>query len=267
MRPPRSSLKASFAALAAGLSCLATACRADEAVVADGAADRPELGLMGTVPIYWGESGDFGDLLADGQDAHWARARLEADYRLRPLDTLDEPNLAGISLLMLAQPRALSPAENVALDAWVRGGGKLLLFADPMLTGESRFAIGDRRRPQDVILLSPILDHWGLALAFDDDRPAGYALVRTAGTTIPVNLPGSLDVRDGEADCAILVAEVLAECRIGRGSALVLADAALLDLHEPHPGAGAALDWLARRAFAVNGETAGTRLPVSKSAQ
>jgi hypothetical protein len=267
MRPPRSSHKACFAALAASLPCLATACHADEAVVADGGSDRPELGLMGTIPIYWGEAGDFGELVAGGQDAHWARTRLEADYRLSPLDTLDEASLAGIDFLMLAQPRALSPAENVALDAWVRGGGKLLLFADPMLTGESRFAIGDRRRPQDVILLSPILDHWGLALAFDEDRPAGPVLIPAVGTPIPVNLPGSLEVGDGEAACALLAANVLAECRIDRGSALVLADAALLDLHGPPPGAGEALDWLTGRAFAMKGETTGQGLPIRKSDQ
>jgi hypothetical protein len=247
--------------------CLATACHADEPAPADKAADLPKLGLMGTIPIYWGEAGDFDELLAGGQDDHWARARLEADYRLSPIDTLDEASLAGIDLLMLAQPRALSPAENVALDAWVRGGGKLLLFADPMLTGESRFAIGDRRRPQDVILLSPILDHWGLALAFDEDRAAGARLVRSAGAAIPVNLPGSIDIGGGEADCAILAREVLAECRIGSGSALVLADAALLDLHEPHPGAAAALDWLAARAFARNGDRAGKAAPGLTTAQ
>lgn len=262
MRLLRSSLSAIFAG---GLLSLATACHADEPVPEQGR--LPELGLMGTIPIYWGEAGEFGEVLAGGENAHWARARLEAHYQLSPLDTLDESSLAGIDFLLLAQPRALSPAENVALDSWVRGGGRLLLFADPMLTGESRFAIGDRRRPQDVILLSPILDHWGLALAFDEDRPAGPTLVRAGGTAIPVNLPGSIDVGGGDAECAILAAEVLAECRIGRGSALVLADAALLDLHEPHPGAAAALDWLAVRAFIPSGDRAGKAITIPASAQ
>lgn len=247
--PLRSSLSAAFAA---GLLCLATACHADEA-------EPPELGLLGTIPIYWGEAGDFGEVLAGEGSNHWARAQLEADYRLRPLDALDEESLADLDYLMLAQPRALSPAENVALDKWVREGGRLLLFADPMLTGESRFAIGDRRRPQDVILLSPILTHWGLALAFDDERPVGYALLPTGGAPLPVNLPGSLSVRDGEGECAIRVADVLAECRIGKGRALVLADAALLDLHEAHPGAVAALGWLAQDAF---GDRAGSERSV-----
>lgn len=262
MRLLRSSLSA---LLSAGLLSLATACHADGPAPERQA--LPELGLMGTIPIYWGEAGHFGDVLAGGENPHWARARLEADYRLNPLDTLEQSSLKGIDLLLLAQPRALSPAENVALDGWVRGGGHLLLFADPMLTGESRFAIGDRRRPQDVILLSPILDHWGLALAFDEDRPAGPALVGAEGAAIPVNLPGSIEVGGGEADCAILVSEVLAECRIGQGSALVLADAALLDLHEPHPGAAAALDWLAARAFARSGDQAGQGLSSRASSQ
>lgn len=254
MQPLRSSLSAAFAAT---LICLATACQADEAAEIPAGHDAgatPELGLMGTIPIYWGETEDLGELLTDGGAPHWARAQLEADYRLRPLNTLDEASLAGLDSLMLVQPRALSSAENVALDNWVSGGGRLLLFADPMMTGESRFAIGDRRRPQDIVLLSPILDHWGLALAFDDARPFGYDIVTVGEAAIPVNLPGSLANSDGKAECAIAAGSVLAQCAVGDGRAIVLADAAMLDLHEPHPGAVSALDWLLDQSF---GETTG----------
>ena len=212
MRLLRCSLSA---VLAAGLLSLATACHADEAAPPE----LPELGLMGTIPIYWGEAEGFGELLNGAGSGHWARARLEAGYRLRPLDALGDEDLAGLDFLLLAQPRALSPAENVALDKWVRGGGRLLLFADPMLTGESRFAIGDRRRPQDVILLSPILGHWGLALEFDEDQAAGYALLPAAGASIPVNLPGAFALREGETECALAAANVLADCEIGSGRA------------------------------------------------
>ena len=95
--PPRFSLSG---ALAAGLLCLAGACNADEAA--------PELGLMGTIPIYWGESDGFGELLSGGGSGHWARARLETQYTLQPLDTLSEDSHAGLEYLMLAQPRPLS---------------------------------------------------------------------------------------------------------------------------------------------------------------
>ena len=246
MPRPRSSVSLT---VAAALLCLATACHADEAP----ATERTELGIMGTIPIYWGESGDFGEVLSGSGSAHWARAQLEKDFRLEPLDVLDAASLDDLDNLLLAQPRALSPAENVALDEWVRGGGHLLLFADPLLTGDSRFAIGDRRRPQDVILLSPILDHWGLTLKFDDEQEPGFTVVLAAGQPIPVNLPGTLTAHDGEGSCSLLAGDVAAWCSIERGKVVVLADAALLDLHSPHPAAAGALKRLVELSFDKTG--------------
>lgn len=252
MRLLRSSLSAAYSA---ALLCLATACHADEQPPGQTATELPELGLMGTIPIFWGETDNFSELLEGNGASHWARPLLEAHYRLRPLDELSEEALAGLDSLLLAQPRALSPAENVALDAWVRRGGRLLLFADPMMTGESRFALGDRRRPQDVILLSPILDHWGLALQFDADREPGYEAVQAGGAPIPVNLPGSLAA--GQDSACEVTAGLLARCVIGEGRAVVLADAALLDLHEPHPAAAPALEWLIAESLGESGISRG----------
>jgi hypothetical protein len=244
-------------ALAAALLGLASACHADEAPAAD-PGELPELGIMGTIPLYWGEAGDFGEVLAGQGSVHWARAQLEADYRLEPLDTLDADSLGDLDFLLLAQPRALSPAENVALDDWVRHGGRVLVFADPLMTGESRFAIGDRRRPQDVVLLSPILTHWGLSLAFDEDQPTPERMVPAQGATIPVNLPGVIEVADEDTDhCRIIAGDVLASCAIGSGRAVVLADAAVLDLHQPHPAAARALNWLIGVSFDQTGDGAG----------
>ena len=238
--PPRRGLER---ALAAALLILAGGCRAEQAAPARGPHPQSELGLMGTIPLYWGEEAAFGDALSGKATAHWARARLEARFVLRPLDALSEESLAGLDFLLLAQPRALSGPENVALDSWVRAGGRLLLFADPLLTGDSRFAIGDRRRPQDVILLSPILEHWGLRLEFDESRAEGLVL---AAGRIPVNLPGAFVPQAG---CTVEADGVLARCAIGRGRVLAVADAALLDLYQPHPAAPGALDWLLDESF------------------
>ena len=259
---PRQGLSA---ALAAALMGLPAGCHAEEPAPPP-ETEAPQLGLMGTIPIYWGEAEGFGGTLSGDGAAHWARTRIEANYRLEPLDMLDAASLAGLDYLLLAQPRPLTAAENVALDAWVRGGGKLLLFADPMLTGESRFAIGDRRRPQDVILLSPILRHWGIELGVDEGDEPGFKVVNTNGASIPVNLPGSITVTD-EADCAAIVSDVLARCHIGSGQVVVLADAAVLDLYEPHAGAGPALDWLLKESFARNGDGAGNSFAHSATSQ
>ncbi len=233
--------RSSSLALAAALLILVCGCR--DAAPAAIPEPRPDLGLMGTIPLYWGEQAAFGDALTGKATPHWARAQLETGYTLHPLDTLNEQSLAGLEFLLLAQPRALSGPENVALDAWVRQGGRLLLFADPLLTGESRFPIGDRRRPQDVVLLSPILAHWGLRLEFDEARHPGTTLV---DGRIPVNLPGTFV---GGGDCTVESGGLLARCTIGEGRVLAVADAALLDLYEPDPAAPAALDWLLDQGF------------------
>jgi hypothetical protein len=237
--------KATKLALAALAACLAVPACSQEPAAA------PSLGLMGTIPIYWGEAGGIDELIGGTAEPHWARAEIEASYALQPLDYLSAEALAPLDRLLLAQPRALSGEENVALDAWVRAGGQLLLFADPMMTGHSRFPLGDRRRPMDVTLLSPILKHWGLTMEFDEEQPLGVRAIEASETTLPVNLPGRFA---GGRACELSADRVLARCAIGEGSATILADAALLDLHEPDPLAASALRGLLGLAF---GETAG----------
>ena len=215
------------------------------------------LGLMGTIPIYWGEAPEFGDLIAGEATAHWARAELEREFALRPVAYLDRAALEGLEYLLLAQPRALSGEENVALDVWVRAGGQLLLFADPMMTGHSAFGLGDRRRPQDVVLLSPILNHWGLTLEFVADQPLGPRVAQDGELALPVNLPGRFRLEQGGEHCTLAAEAVVARCTIGRGRATVIADAALLDLHDPSPLAEPALERLAGAAFGTSGEIAG----------
>jgi len=208
-----------------------------------------DLAVMGTIPIYWGERGDMAELLAPEGPGHWARPVIEQSWRLRPLDYLSAEALAGYSRLLLAQPRGLTAEENVALDAWVRGGGRVLLFADPQMTGHSRFAIGDRRRPQDVALLSPILGHWGLELRFDEAQPEGREMRDGVPQPIPVELAGELVLRSAASNCALLGAGIAAECGLGEGIALVVADAAVFDGDAPGEGASGALEALLGRIY------------------
>jgi hypothetical protein len=204
------------------------------------------MGLFTSLPIWWGEADDMAARVTSPQDPHWVRTVLEEKRRVVLLDTLVAPT--GFADLMMAQPRPLEPQENIALDTWVRGGGHVLLFADPMLTLESRFALGDRRRPQDTVLLSPILAHWGLSLQFD---PAQLPETReNAGTGLPVHYPGTLAVQPGgDATCRIEQAGLIAECRIGKGRALIVADAALLEPAEQTAGQARTLRALMDRAF------------------
>ncbi|MBA4355260.1 MAG: ABC transporter [Novosphingobium sp.] len=185
------------------------------------------IGLFTSLPILWSEQADLRKVLAAPESAHWVKTEFERHGTVIALDTLLD--LARFDRLVVAQPRPLSPDENVALDRWVRAGGRLLLFADPMLTEESAFALGDRRRPQDVVLISPILGRWGLELRFDDQQPGG--LRESAGEAMPVNLSGQLASRAGGVDsrCTIGPQALIARCKVGKGRVLIVADAALLE--------------------------------------
>ncbi len=206
---------------------------ADAALPATSPGPRPTIGLLSTLPIYWPEGGALSALDPDAAPQPWVRTALAREGEVRPLDALDEGALDGIDLLVLAQPRMLTPAENVALDDWVRAGGDVLVFADPLLSGESAYPLGDPRRPQDVALLDPILARWGLDLL----PPPHDATVRRValgeGAILPVAAGGRLGLRPpaggGEADCALSLEALLAQCRIRRGHVVVLADATLLE--------------------------------------
>lgn len=205
------------------------------------------LGLFTSLPIMWSEQSDLRDVLAASEKPHWAKAVLERRGTVVALDTLLD--LARLDRLIMAQPRPLSPDENVALDRWVRDGGQVLLFADPMLTQESAFALGDRRRPQDVALLSPILGRWGLELRFDDRQPDG--LRENAGEGLPVNLAGELTPRAGGVDarCTIGPQALVARCHVGKGRAVIVADAALFDTDGGTVAQAARLDALLGETF------------------
>lgn len=214
------------------------------AACGQGAVPRPQgeevIGLYSSLPIAWNESKDIKGLLADDSAPHWALEVLRAQGRVIPLDTLANAQgglpLPENGVLVLAQPRPLTAQENVALDAWVRGGGRVLLFVDPMLTVHSRFGPGDPRRPQDIAMLSPILARWGLQLQFDDTQEAGERLeggipVNLAGRFKPLGKSGggSGQAGDAVAECRIEARGLRADCVSGKGRILALADAAVLE--------------------------------------
>ncbi|MEA1015692.1 Gldg family protein [Sphingosinicella sp. LY1275] len=193
---------------------------------------RPELMLMTALPIVWGEGGAFDP----SSRPALAYRMLEEEFRVRPLDLLDDKELARGGLLLLAQPRVLAPQELVALDAWIRRGGRALILTDPLLVWPSDLPLGDSRRPPPTSWLGPLLGHWGLRL----DRPsAGDLVVRdlASGRRLALAAPGSF-VRE-RGDCIVAPDRLTARCPLGRGAAWLVADADLLrDALWAGPGQG-----------------------------
>jgi len=193
---------------------------------------KPALLLMTGLPLVWGETGPF-DPNSRPVAAYLA---LKEEFDVRPLDYADTAGLGRARLLLIAQPRVLAPNELVAVDAWVRGGGRVLILIDPDLAWPSDLPFGDPRRPPPVSLLSPLLDHWGVTL-----EPAGAGLFIDSldedGVPRRLALDGPGRFRIARGGCRSFGRPYLAICTVGAGKALLVADADLLrdDLWVP-PG-------------------------------
>ncbi|AHE51904.1 Gldg family protein [Sphingomonas sanxanigenens] len=186
------------------------------------------LAILTALPIVWGE-GDVSDILGGhvrGADIH---PILQRAYAVQPIDRIDQVTLANQTLLLIAQPRALDPVELVALDDWVRGGGRALLLADPALAWPSRWPLGDRRRAPPTTLLDPLLTHWGLGIAAPADAHA-RAVRMIGGARLESQGVGRFTRKGG--GCTLAVEGLVADCRIGRGRALLVADADFLDARQ-----------------------------------
>lgn len=150
---------------------------------------------------------------------------LSERLRLHPLDAIDSPGLTHARRLILIQPRALSPSELVALDAWVRGGGRAVILADPLLHWHDPRPIADPARAPITSLLDPLLSHWGLVLASarPDDRTQRRFL--QSGALIQLLGAASFELTGQSPSCRLEEGGLIAQCRVGGGHALLIADA------------------------------------------
>lgn len=186
---------------AAGLGWLGQPYRDSRILGERAAEDRPVLALLTSLPLVFGESLS----LENGGSA--ALSRLEQRYRVQAIGVADEASLKGQILLLMAHPRAQPAEALVDLDRWVRSGGRLLLLADPRLDWPSERPLGDMLRPPPMFADTGLLDHWGLKLS-------------ESGLT-------------SRGSCAIADQGMIARCRIGRGSATVIADADFINVEQP----------------------------------
>ena len=177
----------------------AIAYRMAEARPARPLAERPPLARVTSLPLVFGEQFAIEAVGSPALD------RIEQRYRVEPIGVADAASLKGHQLLLMAHPRAQPAEVLVELDAWVRGGGRAVLLADPKLEWEGSRPLGDPLRPPPYFADTGLLGHWGLALDLGEQ---GRGHLR------------ALDRR-----CAIAQAGLVARCAIGRGRVTVIADA------------------------------------------
>jgi hypothetical protein len=188
------------------------------------ASERPTLLLLTSLPLMFGEGFSL------QQTGSSAVKALETRYRVVPISVADPADLGKGRLLLMAHPPAQPAEDLVALDQWVRGGGRVLLLADPMLEWPSERPVGDPLRPPPIFMDTGLLAHWGLRLDAPEER--GAVRKELGGFDVITASPGRLFGK-----CEISEDRMVARCTLGKGRATIVADADILDV--PHLGAGA----------------------------
>ena len=179
--------------------------------------ERPTLLLLTSLPLVFGEGFSLQEAGSPALKA------LQSRYRVVPISVADPPELARGRLLLMAHPSAQPAEDLVALDRWVRGGGRVLLLADPMLEWPSKRPLGDLLRPPPMFMDTGLLAHWGVRLDPPDKR--GPKPAKLAGIRVMTISPGRLSGR-----CSISSDRLVADCPVGRGRAIIIADADFLDV-------------------------------------
>lgn len=183
-------------------------------------AQRPELMLLTTLPIVFAER-----LTLDAPPSPALEA-LQSRYRVVPISVAAASELASRKLLLMAQPQAQPAEALVELDQWVRGGGRVLLLADPALEWPSERPPGDKLRAPAAFADTGLLGHWGLRLEPPEAR--GPKQLNIGALRVVTASPGSL-----AGTCSIERYGLVARCRVGKGQATVVADADFLNVEGP----------------------------------
>lgn len=187
---------------------------------------RGAVGMMSALPLYWAEDASPGRVVAGSGGK---RSPLVENLHARAVDHIDGASLRGLDTLILAQPRLLQPAELVALDDWIRRGGRAVIFADPLLVWPSDLPLGDPRRAPLTSLLDPLLLHWGLRLEPVAQGRDGVDRRMLSSGHVLMMAGASRFVPAGETSCMFAEDGLMALCRIGKGRVRLIADADLLD--------------------------------------
>jgi hypothetical protein len=185
------------------------------------AQDRPKLMLLTSQPLVFGE----GFSLQNGGSK--ALEALETRYIVVPIASANRRELSRSTLLLMAHPLAQTAEDLVDLDHWVRGGGRLLLLADPLLAWPSQRPFGDKMRPPISFADTGLLQHWGIRL--DAPEETGPVERKFGRQTIVAASPGTLVSRQ----CAVDSAGFVARCKVGKGRVTVVADADFLNVDGP----------------------------------
>ncbi|UZW53961.1 hypothetical protein NUH86_10440 [Sphingobium sp. JS3065] len=178
---------------------------------------QAELAVITGLPLFWREDGDKADAPII--------AVLRQRFGVQAVDSPMALEKGRAKALLLAQPRAFSMDELVALNAWIDRGGKALILADPELRWPMDLPLGDRRRPPAVTLLAAMIEYWGVRLMPPSPGEKRHFL----GDGRVLTLYAASGFQNAGPNCRIAGRGLVARCTVGKGVATIVADADLVD--------------------------------------
>ena len=186
----------------------------------------PSVVMLTGLPLRWAGQGGMAAMVTRGAAEDPALARIEASGPVDLVDSLTDRAVPAGATLLVAHPRALPAPDLVAIDAFVRGGGRAVILADALSGWPVRYPLGDPRNPPVTSLLTPMLDHWGVTLG---PAPVGERTAQAVdvdGARLRLFSAGRFEVLP--AGCSALADRRIAHCTIGAGEAWLVGDADLL---------------------------------------
>ena len=227
MRGFRETLPSALAVLLALTQCTAGGSRPDIPH------EDVRIQLMTSLPLVWSEGASMEAILSGQAEPAPIYRYWQDHYDVTAVDSLEQLSRDDPDIVILAQPRAMDPADLADLDGWVRAGGAVIILTDPDLLWPSALPLADPRRPLVSGLLSPLLGHWGLELVADADNSATVVTLRLGEHAFATRGIGALEPISPDsvpgARCEMAEGGILARCAIGKGRATIVADADFLD--------------------------------------
>lgn len=173
--------------------------------------DKPVIGLISSLPI----GGGFDPTSQKMSDPWAVMQQLDDMFEVRPLGLEVKQIDKDVKLLMVVHPKALADDTVYAIEQFVLGGGRLLLFVDPNSNVDQSGA--DPQNPSAAMFadkssnLEKLLAAWGVDFKADQvvvDRALGLQ-VQISQTEPPVTHPLILGLRKEQMNPEDLVSAKL----------------------------------------------------------
>jgi len=127
---------------------------------------KPVIGVISSLPVLGIQSPPYampGQPRPESKPAWAAFTELRQDYDVREIDATAGAIPANIDALVLLHPKELSDDALFTIDQFVLGGGRLMVFLDPMCVAEMEMqGPSSMGMPTASSDLGKLLDAWGV---------------------------------------------------------------------------------------------------------